>query len=197
MSAINPMPSPRALSDEELMRQLAAGREEPLGRLYRRYASSVFSIAAHSLDRSTAEEIVQDVFLTVWRNAGVFIPERGAFRAWVLKIAHFRILNELRRRRRRPISEPDLDGLLLAGLPDNGPEPEELAWRASLRAGMRSACNDLPPPQRQAVDLAFFKGMSHQEVAAELGIPLGTVKTRIRAGLRNLRDKLDHEVDAA
>jgi RNA polymerase sigma-70 factor, ECF subfamily len=62
---------------------------------------------------------------------------------------------------------------------------------------MRSACNDLPRPQRQAVDLAFFKGLSQQEVAAELGIPLGTVKTRIRTGLRNLRDKLDHEVDAA
>jgi RNA polymerase sigma factor (sigma-70 family) len=191
------MPSPQALSDEELMRQLAAGREEPLGSLYRRYASLVFSIAAQSLDRSTAEEIVQDVFLAVWRNAAVFRSERGAFRPWVLKISHFRILNELRRRRRRPILQPDFDGLRLASLSDDGPKPEEVALRASLRAGMRSACKELPRSQRQAVDLAFFKGLSHQEVAAELGIPLGTAKTRIRTGLRRLRDKVNHKVDAA
>ena len=197
MSAIRPITSPQPLSDEELMRQLAAGREEPLGTLYRRYVSLVFSIAAHSLDHSTAEEIVQDVFLAVWRNAAVFAPERGAFRPWVLQIAHFRVLNELRRRRCRPILQPDFDGLLLASLSDNGPKPEELAWHASLRAGMQSACKELPRPQRQAVDLAFFKGLSHQEVAAELGIPLGTVKTRIRTGLRKLRDKLYHQVNAA
>jgi RNA polymerase sigma-70 factor, ECF subfamily len=197
MSAMSPMTSPQAPSDEELMRQLAAGREEPLGRLYRRYASLVFSIAARSLDRSTAEEIVQDVFLAVWRNAAVFTPERGAFRPWVLQIAHFRILNERRRSRRRPISQPDFDDRLLASLSDDGPEPEELAWRASLRTGMQSACKELPRPLRQAVDLAFFKGLSHHEAAAELRVPLGTVKTRIRTGLRKLRDKLHHQVDAA
>src|SRR6516225_457018 len=157
MSAVRPMPSPHALSDEELMRRLAAGRQESLGRLHRRYAPLVFKKAAHSLDRSTAEEIVQDVFVAVWRNAGVFSPERGAFRPWVLRIAHFRILNELRRRRRLPRLEPDPDGSLLASLPDDGPEPEELAWRESLRPAMRSACRELPRSQRQAVDLAFFK----------------------------------------
>ena len=191
MSTVRPMPSPHALSDEELMRQLAAGRQESLGRLHRRYAPLVFKKAAYSLDRSTAEEIVQDVFLAVWRNAEVFSPERGAFRPWVLRISHFRILNELRRRRRLPRLEPDPDGSLLASLPDDGPEPEELAWRESLRPAMRSACRELPRSQRQAVDLAFFKDLSHQEVAAELRIPLGTVKTRIRTGLRNLRDKVD------
>ena len=191
MSTVRPMPSPHALSDEELMRQLAAGRQESLGRLHRRHAPLVFKKAAYSLDRSTAEEIVQDVFLAVWRNAGVFSPERGAFRPWVLRIAHFRILNELRRRRRLPRLEPDPDGLLLASLPDDAPEPEELAWRESLRPAMRSACQELPQSQQQAVDLAFFKDLSHREVAAELRIPLGTVKTRIRTGLRNLRDKVD------
>jgi len=195
MSAVRPMPSPHALSDEELMRQLAAGRQESLGRLHRRYAPLVFKKAAYSLDRSTAEEIVQDVFLAVWRNAGVFSPERGAFRPWVLRIAHFRILNELRRRRRLPRLEPDPDGSLLASLPDDGPEPEELAWRESLRPAMRSACRELPRSQRQAVDLAFFKDLSHQEVAAELRIPLGTVKTRIRTGLRKLRGKLAAKVN--
>jgi len=113
-----------------------------------------------------------------------------------LQIAHFRILNELRRRRRRPFVQPDPEGLLLASLSDDGPEPEELAWRASLRAGMQSACRELPRPQREVVDLAFFQDLSHQEVAAELGIPLGTIKTRIRTGLRTLRAKLAPRVDS-
>jgi RNA polymerase sigma factor (sigma-70 family) len=196
MSAIRPMPSPQANSDDELMRQLAAGRQESLGRLHRRYAPLVFITAAHSLDRGAAEEVVQDVFVAVWRNAAVFTPKRGAFRPWLLQIAHFRILNELRRRRRRPRLLPDADDLFLASLPDVGPEPEELAWRESLRPVMRSACQGLPPSQRQAVDLAFFQGLSHQEVAAELRVPLGTVKTRIRTGLRTLRGKLATKVNA-
>jgi RNA polymerase sigma-70 factor (ECF subfamily) len=190
MSAGRHVTSSLALSDEELMRQLAAGRQESLGRLHRRYAALIFRTAAYALDRGAAEEIVQDVFLAVWRNAGVFSPERGAFRSWVLRIAHFRILNELRRRRSLPRVQPDPDGLLLASLPDGGPEPEELAWRESLRPVVQSACKQLPRSQRQAVDLAFFKDLSHHEVAAELGIPLGTVKTRIRTGLQNLRGKL-------
>jgi len=177
------------------MRRLAAGRQESLARLYRRYASLVFNMAARSLDRDSAEEIVQDVFLAVWRKASVFTSERGAFRPWVLQIAHFRILNELRRRSRRPLVQPDPDGLVLASLADDGPEPDELAWRASLRADVRSAVKDLPRPQQQAVDLAFFKDLSHQEVAAELGIPLGTVKTRIRRGLGTLRNRLAHRSD--
>jgi len=195
MIALRTVPSPHALSDEELMWRLAAGRQESLARLYRRYASLVFNMAARSLDHGTAEEIVQDVFLAVWRNASTFTPERGAFRPWVLQIAHFRILNELRRRRRRPPVQPDPDGLVLASLPDDGPELEELAWRASLRARAQSACKDLPQPQREAVELAIFKDLTHQEVAAELRIPLGTVKTRIRSAIQKLRDKLAPMVD--
>ena len=195
MSAIRPMPALHDPSDEELVRQLAAGRQEALGILHRRYASVVFHMAAHSLDRGTAEEIVQDVFLAVWQSAVVFTPERGTFRAWVLQIAHFRILNELRRRRRRPHPQPDPDGLLLASLLDEGPGPEEVARRKSLRPVLQSAFKELPRSQRQAVDLAFFRDLSHKEVAAALGIPLGTAKTRIRSGLRNLRGRLVPEAD--
>jgi RNA polymerase sigma-70 factor, ECF subfamily len=177
-------------SDEELMLQLAHGHQEALGPLYSRYGPIIFNIAAHSLDRAAAEEIVQDVFLTVWRNAAVFTPDRGAFRPWVLQIAHFRVLNELRRRSRRPQLESDPDGLLVARLPDQGPEPEEVAWRDSLRSTVHAAFEELPPAQRQALDLAFFKDLSHEQVAAKLRIPLGTAKTRIRAGLGKLRGKL-------
>ncbi len=184
--AMAPSPLP---SDEELMRQLAAGRQDALGPLYSRYARLVFNLAAQSLDRPAAEEVVQDVFLTVWRKAAVFTPERGAFRPWALQIAHYRILNELRRRNRQPQQAPD-DDMRLASLPDLAPEPDEAAWRDSLRTAVRSALEDLPPSQRQALDLAFFEDKTHEQVAAELNLPLGTAKTRIRSGLHRLRGKL-------
>ena len=188
------MPSSPVLSDEDLVRQLAAGQQEAFGRLYRRYASLLFRVAARSLDHSTAEEIVQDVFMAVWRGAAVFTPERGTFRAWVLRIAHFRVLNELRRRRRRPQLKPDPDGVLLANLPGGGPKPEDSAMREALRPVIQSACQELPRPQQRAVDLAFFKNLSHQEAAAEVGIPLGTFKTRVRTAIRDLRGKLAPEL---
>src|SRR6185369_5411347 len=93
------MPSTQdAPHDEELMRQVAGGSAEALGLLHRRFARLIFRLAAPTLDRAAAEDLVQDVFLAVWRNAGRFDPERGTVRSWVLQIAHFRLLNELRRR---------------------------------------------------------------------------------------------------
>ncbi len=184
------MPPNEDCSDEELMRQLAAGAQEALGPLYSRYARLIFHLAARTLDRPAAEEIVQDVFLAVWRRAVTFDPARGAFRPWVLQIAHFRILNELRRRSRQPQLEPDPDDLHLASLPDDSPEPAEATWRASLRATLQTALADLPAPQRQALGLTFGEDLTHEQVAAELNLPLGTAKTRIRTGLQNLRSKL-------
>ncbi len=190
MSAIGAVPPSSTPSDEELMRQLATGRQDVLGPLYSRYARLIFNLAAQTLDRSAAEEIVQDVFLTVWRKAGVFTPERGAFRPWVLQVAHYRILNELRRRSRQPQVEPDGTEGRMVDMPDLAPGPDEAAWRDSLRAAVRSAIEDLPPSQRQAVDLAFFEDKTHEQVAAELNVPLGTAKTRIRSGLHRLRSRL-------
>jgi RNA polymerase sigma-70 factor, ECF subfamily len=190
MSSVPSIPSAQDTSDEELVRQLAAGREEALGTLYSRHAPWILNLAAQSLDRSAAEEIVQDVLLSVWRHATVFTPERGTFRAWVMQMARYRILNELRRRSRRPQLGPDPDGLLLASLPDNGPGPAEAVWRKALRSTVRSAIQELPSSQRQALDLALFKDLTHEQAATELGIPLGTAKTRIRSGLQRLRGRL-------
>ena len=179
-----------SLSDEELMGQLAAGRQGALGPLHGRYASLVFNLAAQTLDRATAEEIVQDVFVAVWRKAGTFDPARGTFRAWVLRIAHLRVLNELRRRGRRPRVEPDPEGLRLASVPEPGPGPAEEAWCEHRRGIVRAAVAALPPPQRQALSLAFLEDLTHQQIADFLNLPVGTAKTRIRAGLQTLRAHL-------
>jgi RNA polymerase sigma factor (sigma-70 family) len=185
------MPSTEnAPSDEELMRQVAEGSTEALGLLYRRFARLVSRLAVQTLDRAAAEDLVQDVFLAVWRNAGRFDPERGTLRAWILQIAHFRLLNELRRRSRQPEIVPDPEGLVLAGLPARDPGPAEAAWLQHRRTVLSSALAELPPPQREALGLAFLDDLTHEQVAAELGLPLGTAKTRIRAGLQKLRGAL-------
>src|SRR5262249_17075892 len=111
------------VSDEDLVGALASGSHEALGPLYSRYAALVFGIAAKSLDDVAGEEIVQDVFLAVWRGAPSFDPERGPVRPWLLQIAHNRIINELRRRSRRPQAERDPGGLRLVALPDPDPDP--------------------------------------------------------------------------
>jgi RNA polymerase sigma-70 factor (ECF subfamily) len=179
-------------SDEELMRDLAAGQQEALGPLYSRYASVIFHLGVQSLDRAAAEELVQEVFLAMWRTAGTFDPHQGAFRPWLLRLAHWKILNELRRRRRRPAeragSSDEEDGL--EHVPDAEPGPEERTWQQEHTRIVRSALNTLPPKQRQAVALAFLEGLTHEEVAQTLDLPLGTAKTRIRSGLQSLRLRL-------
>jgi RNA polymerase sigma factor (sigma-70 family) len=176
--------------DEELMRWVAEGSAEALGLLHRRFARLIFGLAAHTLDRAAAEDLVQDVLLAVWRNAPRFDPERGTVRSWVLQIAHFRLLNELRRRSRQPEIAPDPEGLVLGGIPSEDPGPAEATWQERRRALLKSALDELPPPQREALGLAFFDDLTHEQVAAELGVPLGTAKTRIRAGLQKLRGTL-------
>ncbi|HLK09819.1 MAG TPA: sigma-70 family RNA polymerase sigma factor [Candidatus Binatia bacterium] len=177
-------------NDEELVGALLAGSEEALGTLYARHAPAVFAAALRRLDRAAAEEIVQDVFLAVWRRAETFDPSRGAFRPWLLQITHRRVLNEIRRRGRRPQLEADPDGARLAAVPDDGPEPAEAAWRAYRRAAVQAAFAALPPRQRQALGLAFFEDLTHAQVAEALEIPLGTAKTRVRTALQALRGRL-------
>jgi RNA polymerase sigma factor (sigma-70 family) len=178
------------LTDEELMAHLAAGHEEALTPLHTRYAGLVFGIVAQSLDRSAAEEITQDVFLTLWQKAHTYDPGRGRVRPWLLQIAHARILNELRRRGRRPQLVPDPDETHLGAIEDGAPLPDEEAWRDYRREAIAAAVDALPAPQRQALSLAFFEDLTQQQVAAYLDLPLGTAKTRIRTGLQRLRVSL-------
>ena len=179
-----------ASRDEELMREVARGSDEALSGLYRRFSRLILGLAVQTLDRAGAEDLVQDVFLAVWRNAARFDPERGTVRAWILQIAHFRLLNELRRRSRQPEIVPDPEGLVLDSLPAREPGPAEAASQQRRRAIIQSAFEELPPPQRRALSLAFLDDLTHEQVASELGLPLGTAKTRIRAGLQKLRGAL-------
>lgn len=195
-NGFHPMPANSDTSDEELMQQLAAGQQEALGPLYNRYARLIFHLAARTLDRPAAEEIVQDVFLAVWRRAGTFDPGKGTFRPWVLQIAHYRILNALRQRSRQPQLELDPDGLHVADLPDESPEPAETVWREYRRSALQAAFAELPPPQRDALGLAFFEDLTHEQVASVLNLPLGTAKTRIRTGLQTLRSKFAPQLAA-
>jgi len=182
--------SGRDTSDEDVLSQLLSGQQDALGQLYSRYAPLVFNLAAQSLDRVAAEEIVQDVFLTVWRRADTFDPERGTFRSWALQIAHHRIVNELRSRSRRPRTSPNDDTFDLEALPDSDPDPAERTWRKYQQEVVQAAFDELPAHQRQPLGLAFFEDLTHEQVAALLNLPLGTTKSRIRAGLLRLRGKL-------
>ena len=186
----SPPPSGASLSDEELMREVAAGRPDAIDQLHARYASLINGVAARSLDRPAAEEISQEVFLAVWRHAASFDPTRGTFRAWVLQITRRSVLNELRRRGRRPCATAqsrDLDGDCF---PDPGPDPAESVWREHRRAVVREAVEALPPPQREALSLAFLEDLTNEQVAEFLKLPLGTTKSRIRSGLKALRGSL-------
>jgi RNA polymerase sigma-70 factor (ECF subfamily) len=155
-----------------------------------RHAPRVFSLATAALGRAAAEEIVQDVFVAVWRGADGFDPSRGAFRNWLLTITHNRIANELRRRGRRPDTRESLDTANNLDPADAGPGPDDNVWRDFRRETLREAVDSLPLKQRQALSLAFFDELTHEQVAAALEVPLGTAKTRIRSGIGALRQRL-------
>jgi len=176
--------------DEELVMQLAAGRQEVLDSLQERYGSVLTSLASRQLDRPSAEEIVQDVFLTVWQHAQSFDLRRGTFRAWMLQIARRRIINELRRRRSRPQVQVDHEGTHFEGLADDAPEVAEQVASNERHTVVRCALQILPQSQREAVAMAFLEELTHEEVACAMRVPLGTTKTRIRSGLLRLRAEL-------
>lgn len=190
MSMIHLIAPPVSLTDEELLQRLAAGRDDALEPLHQRYAGRVFAFAARRLDPDAADDITQEVFLAIWNNAGHFDPARGAAKPWILQIVYTRILNELRRRDRRPQLAPDPEQKRLDAQPDQAPSPDEAAWRRFQRRAVTDAVTNLPPRQRDAVALTLFDDLTQAQVAATLQVPLGTAKTRIRDGMQRLRGAL-------
>jgi RNA polymerase sigma-70 factor, ECF subfamily len=175
-------------SDEALVARAAHGDVAAFEVLYDRYVRLVYALAARSLGPAAAEEIVQDVFLQLWRSAGQFDPTRGSFGPWLTAIARHRVIREFGAlgRERRLIASAQIDGLL-AELPASDPAVEELSERSEVAWETRRAIQTLPPEQRRAIVLAYFGGMSQSAIANHLGIPLGTVKKRIRLGMQKLR----------
>lgn len=176
------------------MARLAEGDEAALGPLYDRYGKLIYSLALRVVrDAAAAEEVTQEVFVRLWRSAASFDPARGRVHAWLMRITHNLALNEVRRRQSRPVVAENYDWQTSgAALVDQDAErdPARAAWLGERTATIRKALAQLPAPQRQAIELAFFGGLSQAEVAAAVGDPLGTVKSRIRVGMQRLRELL-------
>ena len=158
--------------------------------LYDRYARSVYVLAVTALDRAEAEEIVQEVFLRLWRKAHQFQPERGPFGAWFMTIARHHVWDVLRRLHREPSLAAEVIDELLMKSSISAANVEEEAWSQEVGEAVLHALQGLPAEQRRALVLADFGGLSQSSIAQHLGWPLGTVKKRIRLGLQKLRTAL-------
>jgi RNA polymerase sigma-70 factor (ECF subfamily) len=175
--------------DLALMAAVAAGDVAVLDLLYRRYRLLAFAVACKLLrDPAVAEDIVHDAFLSVWRAASSFQPGRGSPRAWLVTIVRNAAIDSLRTRElaRRPRTT-------FARLQAHAPVDEDISWTVVTAAEARrlgAALIALPPEQRSAIELAFFAGLTHDQIAELIGVPLGTVKGRVRLGLRRLRHAL-------
>jgi len=148
--------------------------------LYDRYSSIVYSVALRVLgDTGAAEDVVQDIFMQLWRNPGSFDSSRGSLGAWLAVISRNRAIDGLRRRR----PESDVEDVIVSVTPDLAAEAD----RARAADRIRGLLGGMPVAQRGALEMAYFEGMTHTEIAAKTGEPLGTIKTRMRAGLTALR----------
>jgi len=189
--------NPHAAEDVTLASRIADGDSAALEVLYDRYNRVVYSFAIRMLaDVRSAEELTQEVFLRLWRQGGSYQPGRGAFLTWLLSITHNMAIDEIRRRKRRPLVQ-DLgeDDQTLQMLPDLKSNVEDAAWLTSLQGIVREALTDIPAPQRRVIELAYFKGLTQREIAETLNEPLGTVKTRMRLGLLKMRERLGPLLD--
>jgi RNA polymerase sigma-70 factor (ECF subfamily) len=170
------MPAPES---EALLRRLTDGDTAALGELYDRYAGLVNGLALRILrEVAEAEDVVQEVFVQVWRQAERFDPSRGSPEAWLCTITRTRALDRLRRR----VARREHSGDVLPAL-SKAPRTEEAL-------SVRKALEGLSADQRHALELAYYEGLTHTEIAARLGEPLGTIKTRIRTAMIRLRDTL-------
>jgi RNA polymerase sigma-70 factor (ECF subfamily) len=176
-------------ADQASLARIADGDQQALAELYDRHARLVFSLALRILqERADAEDVVQEVFAQVWAQARRYDPGRGAVAAWMLTMARSRAIDRLRARRARP--EAAAEENAAESMPDSAARQDLELLSAEQVARLRRALEELPEAQRVALDLAYYEGLTHVEVAARLGEPLGTVKTRIRQAVIRLRESL-------
>jgi RNA polymerase sigma-70 factor (ECF subfamily) len=181
------LPDLGRLTDGDLIRRVARRDANAFEALYHRFARPVFGLALRRLgDRMRAEDAVQETFAAVWRSARTYKPDRGAGAPWLYAVARNAIVDRSRSRSEPPGEVPDIASTELG--PDERAEASYVSWR------VHRALESLPPNERDVIELAYYSGLSQSEVADFLGIPLGTVKTRTRAGLGRLADLLEGEL---
>ncbi len=195
-----PPTSGPGVGDDDLVARVRGGDQDALAALYDRYGRPCFALARRvTADSSFAEDVVQEVFLAVWRAPAKFDPGRGTFGSWLLAMTHHKAVDAVRReetlrRRRAEMTDNAATG---TGTSGEDPPVDEQVWTGVRGDRVRAALRDLPGAQREALGLAYFGGYTQREVAALTGAPLGTVKTRMLAGMRRLATALGDVADAA
>ena len=181
--------TPEERNDDQLMAALAQSELRALDALYDRYSRPAYSLAYRIVgERGAAEDVVQDAFLSAWRQAKSFKRERGSVRTWLFSIVHHRAIDRLRAATSAGVTIP-LDELPDA--PADVPGVWQQVW-SSLKADVvRHALDVLPPEQKKSIELAYFSGYTQSEIAELMGVPLGTVKGRMRMALQKLRTALE------
>jgi RNA polymerase sigma-70 factor (ECF subfamily) len=182
-------PDLRTLADEDLMQLLRGGDPRAFEAVYERHSGAAFSLAYRMVGRgNVAEDVVQEAFLSIWRSGARYERARGSVRTWVLGIVHHRAIDQLRRSSvhdKRRASDEGLEERL-----ESGERTDLEVARRDEAQTIRSAMETLPPEQSHVIELAYFGGFTHTEIADILETPVGTVKGRMRLGLEKLRDRL-------
>jgi RNA polymerase sigma-70 factor (ECF subfamily) len=174
------------LADEDLISLVGGSDAEAFATLYDRHGRAAYSLSYRMMgEKQAAEDLVQDAFLKVWRGAGSYRTERGSVRTWILSIVHNRGIDQLRSLASRRRTQNKVE----ASAPISQPsEAFAETWRNSRREQVREALGTLPPEQLKILELAYFSGYTHVEISELLDLPLGTVKGRMRLGLKKIRD---------
>ena len=177
------------LADEDLMSLAGGGDAGAFTALYDRHSRAAYSLAHRMMgERQAAEDLVQEAFLEVWRAAGSYRAERGSVRTWILSIVHNRGIDQLRSIASRRRTQDRFEATSSVSQPS---EAFAQTWHNSQGEQVREALRGLPPEQLKVLELAYFSGYTHMEIAELLGLPLGTVKSRMRLGLQKIREYFD------
>jgi len=177
------------LADEDLISLVEAADADAFATLYDRHSRSAYSLAYRMMgEKQAAEDLAQDAFIKVWRNAASYRAERGGVRTWILSIVHNRGIDQLRSSASRRRTQEKIE----ASAPRSQPSEAFVeTWRNFQRDQVREALNNLPSEQLKILELSYFSGYTHVEISGLLNIPLGTVKGRMRLGLKKIRDYFD------
>ena len=182
--------------DRRLVSEVAAGSADALGRLYDRHAPTAFGLARRIVTQpEVAEEVVQDVFAQIWRDAARYAQDRASVAGWIVMLTRTRAIDHLRARRARPDLGQGVPPESMPALSSGARDPEQTAVTTEEATLVRAALETLPEAQRSLVDLAYYEGLTHSEIAERTGVPLGTVKTRLRTAMLSLRASLRRDVD--